>query len=92
MLARAERDVPVRRAVDDDLLGFREHARVAGGGLDAAVESAMELGPTARALDGADDSLRSVVADGLRKYFAPLVRDGSVYLPAAIWIVSAGVE
>jgi SAM-dependent methyltransferase len=63
----------------------------AGGGLDAAVQSAMELGPTARALDGAGDDLKAVIARALRGFFAPIVKDGAVNLPAAVWIVSAQV-
>jgi SAM-dependent methyltransferase len=60
-----------------------------GGGCEAAVQSAMELGPTARRLDGADEALRATVAAALRAFFAPLVTDGCVELPAAIWIVAA---
>ncbi|HTB38401.1 MAG TPA: methyltransferase domain-containing protein [Reyranella sp.] len=60
-----------------------------GGGAEAAVKSAMELGPTARGLDGADEDLRGAVAEALRGFFAPRVADGRVDLPAAIWIVTA---
>jgi len=65
---------------------------VAGGdGIEGAVQSAMELGPTARALDGEGEALRATVAEALRTFFAPRVKDGAVELPAAIWIVGAGV-
>jgi SAM-dependent methyltransferase len=60
-----------------------------GEGAEAAVRSAMELGPTARGLDGADEALRAVIAEALHGFFAPLVENGAVDLPAAIWIVSA---
>lgn len=60
-----------------------------GGGCEAAVKSAMELGPTARGLDGADAALRLTIAEALRGFFAPRVVDGRVELPAAIWIVTA---
>jgi SAM-dependent methyltransferase len=60
-----------------------------GGGCEAAVRSAMELGPTARSLDGADGALRATVAEALRAFFAPRVAGGRVELPAAIWIVAA---
>jgi SAM-dependent methyltransferase len=60
-----------------------------GGGVEAAVRSAMELGPTARGLDGAGNELRASVAEALRGFFAPRVKDGAVELPAATWIVSA---
>jgi SAM-dependent methyltransferase len=60
-----------------------------GGGVESAVRSAMELGPTARGLDGASQETRAEVAASLRGFFAPLVRDGAVPLRSAIWIVSA---
>jgi hypothetical protein len=60
-----------------------------GGGCEAAVKSAMELGPTARGLDGADAAVRGAVAEALRGFFAPRVANGRVDLPAAIWIVTA---
>jgi len=66
---------------------------VAGGrGCQAAVESAMELGPTARALDGADELLRATIAERLRTFFAPKVKKGAVHLPAATWIVTANAQ
>jgi len=63
-----------------------------GGGCEAAVKSAMELGPTARGLDGADEALRGAVAEALRGFFAPRVTNGRVDLPAAIWIVTASAS
>ena len=59
-----------------------------GGGVEGAVISAMELGPTARALDGADEALRKTVAEGLRDFLTSKVdASGAVYFPMAVWIV-----
>jgi SAM-dependent methyltransferase len=63
-----------------------------GGGLEGAVRSAMDLGPTARGLDGASDEVRAEVAEALRGFFGPRVKDGTVELPAATWIVSASAS
>ncbi len=63
----------------------------AGEGVDGAVNSAMELGPIARALDGASETLRAEVAKALAAYFAPKMEGGELNLPAGVWIVSARV-
>ena len=63
-----------------------------GGGVEGAVQSAIELGPTARALDGQSDDLRLSVAQGLRDFFGSKIdADGAANFPAAVWIVSAEV-
>lgn len=60
-----------------------------GGGLDAAVESALAIGPLARALEGLDAAIQSAAADRTRAALAPHVRGETVPMPAAIWIVTA---
>jgi SAM-dependent methyltransferase len=69
---------------------FDKMIDVAGGhGVEGAVQSAMELGPTARLLDGEAPEIRNLIAVALRRFFASQVRDGRVQLSAAIWVVSA---
>jgi ubiquinone/menaquinone biosynthesis C-methylase UbiE len=67
----------------------RELDIAAGGGLDAAVASALEIGPASRAIEDQPPEVRSAVADAIRKAFAAHRRGSSVLLPAAVWLVSA---
>jgi len=60
-----------------------------GGGLDAAVQSALEIGPTSRALEGQAPELRAAAAISVRETLVPFVRDQAVALPGSIWIVTA---
>ncbi len=60
-----------------------------GEGLDAAVTSAIAFGPTARAIEGQAESVVTAVHASIREALTPFARDGGVYLPAAIWIVTA---
>lgn len=61
-----------------------------GLGLDAAVTTAMEIGPASRALDGQPEPLRAAAALSIRELLAPhLDQGGSVRLPGAVWIVTA---
>jgi SAM-dependent methyltransferase len=60
-----------------------------GEGVEGAVRSAMELGPSARLLDGQSVDVRAQVADTLRAFFQPQMMNGRLDLAAAIWIVSA---
>ena len=60
-----------------------------GLGLDAAVETAMEMGPTGRALDGQPGDVMTAVAVKLRETFAPYQSGPTVKLGAAVWIVTA---
>jgi ubiquinone/menaquinone biosynthesis C-methylase UbiE len=63
----------------------------AGRGLDAAVTSAIDFGPTGRAIEGQTEAVVGAVRTSIREALAPHVRDGGVHLPAAIWIVTAQV-
>jgi SAM-dependent methyltransferase len=60
-----------------------------GGGLDAAVQGALEIGPTHRALEGQPPELRQAAINSLREALAPLARGDNVVLPGSIWIVTA---
>jgi ubiquinone/menaquinone biosynthesis C-methylase UbiE len=60
-----------------------------GGGLDAAVESALEIGPSARALAEQPSDLVAAAARSIREALAPFARGQTVPLPASIWIVTA---
>ena len=60
-----------------------------GGGLDAAVQGALEIGPTHRALEGQLAELRDAAINSLREALAPLARGDTVVLPGSIWIVTA---
>ena len=56
---------------------------VAGGrGLDAAVETALEIGPAARALDGQPSDLRAAAAGSIREALAPFAKGQAVTLGA----------
>ena len=60
-----------------------------GRGLDAAVQSALEIGPTHRALEGQPAELRAAAINSLREALAPLAKGNTVALPGSIWIVTA---
>ena len=60
-----------------------------GGGLDAAVKSAVEIGPAARALTDQPPELVAAATRSIREALTPLVRGQAVPLDAAIWIVTA---
>lgn len=62
---------------------------IAGGkGVDGAVACALELGPSARVLDGQPHSVKAAVAESMADVLQPFESDGKVPLAAAIWIVS----
>ncbi len=91
--AQAER---VRRILGE--AGFRaialepvdlDYDIAAGKGLDAAVEAALEIGPTRRAVADQPPAVRSAVAASVRRVLAPYQRGQAVPLPAALWLVSA---
>jgi SAM-dependent methyltransferase len=60
-----------------------------GGGLDAAVRSALDIGPTSRALQDQPETVREAAKNSIREALAPFVKGEAVPLPAAIWIVTA---
>jgi len=60
-----------------------------GGGLEAAVEAALEIGPTARALAEQPPELVAAATGSIREALKPFVRGQAVLLPASIWIVTA---
>ncbi|TMJ85042.1 MAG: SAM-dependent methyltransferase, partial [Alphaproteobacteria bacterium] len=60
-----------------------------GRGLDAAVQSALEIGPAARALAEQSPDVVAAATNSIREALAPFARREAVPLPAAIWIVTA---
>jgi ubiquinone/menaquinone biosynthesis C-methylase UbiE len=60
-----------------------------GQGLDAAVKSALDIGPASRALEGQPADIRAAAAQSVRDILAPLVKGDAVPLGASIWIVTA---
>ncbi|MCC8955346.1 methyltransferase domain-containing protein [Bradyrhizobium sp. Pear77] len=60
-----------------------------GRGIDAAVQSALEIGPASRALEGQPDDLRAAAVTSIREALTPFVKGDAVLLPGAIWIVTA---
>jgi ubiquinone/menaquinone biosynthesis C-methylase UbiE len=62
---------------------------LAGGqGLDSAVACALELGPSARALDGQPPDVRDAVAVSMTEFLSRFSQGDSVKMQAGIWIVS----
>ena len=60
-----------------------------GGGLDAAVQSALEIGPAHRALQEQPPEIVAAATNAIREALAPVVRGQTVALPGSIWIVTA---
>ncbi|HKS19402.1 MAG TPA: methyltransferase domain-containing protein [Bradyrhizobium sp.] len=60
-----------------------------GRGLDGAVQSALDIGPASRALEGQPAELRAAAAQSIREALTPFARGDAVLLPASIWIVTA---
>jgi SAM-dependent methyltransferase len=63
-----------------------------GRGLEAAVESSLEIGPASRALEGQPSDLRDAAQNSIREALAPFASGQAVALPASIWIVTASVS
>ena len=59
-----------------------------GSGLDAAVDTALGIGPASRALDGQPPELRRAAAESIRAALARHQEGDTVPLPAALWIVT----
>jgi ubiquinone/menaquinone biosynthesis C-methylase UbiE len=62
-----------------------------GGGLEAAVKSAVEVGPAARALTDQPPELVTAATQAIREALKPFARGQTVPLDACIWIVTAMV-
>ena len=60
-----------------------------GRGLDAAVQAALQIGPSSRALDGHPPEVRAAAAASVRELLAPFLRGDTVPLAGSIWIVTA---
>lgn len=60
-----------------------------GGGLDAAVDGALQIGPASRALQGHSPETVAAAKASIRDMLAPFAKDQSVALQGAIWIVTA---
>jgi SAM-dependent methyltransferase len=58
-------------------------------GLDAAVDTALGIGPASRAVDGQPAALRAAAADSIRAVLAQYQVGDRVPLPGAIWMVTA---
>jgi len=60
-----------------------------GGGVEAALAHALEIGPASRALDGADPATYAAAAASIRTALTEHAAGDRVLLGAAIWIVTA---
>ena len=60
-----------------------------GRGLEAAVQSSLEIGPASRALEGHPEDVRAAAVNSIREALTPFAKGETVPLPAAIWIVTA---
>jgi SAM-dependent methyltransferase len=63
-----------------------------GRGLDAAVETALEIGPASRALEEQPSELRAAAKASVREALAPFAKGETVPLPGSIWIVTASAS
>jgi ubiquinone/menaquinone biosynthesis C-methylase UbiE len=63
-----------------------------GQGLEAAVKSTLEIGPSSRALADQPPEVRAAAAISIREALAPFAKGQAVPLPASIWIVTASVS
>ncbi|HEX4649496.1 MAG TPA: class I SAM-dependent methyltransferase [Steroidobacteraceae bacterium] len=61
----------------------------AGRGLDAAVDTALNIGPAGRALDGQPAPLRAAAAESIRAALARYQVGCTVPLPGSAWLVTA---
>jgi SAM-dependent methyltransferase len=62
-----------------------------GGGLDAAVQSVLGIGPSNRALEGQPAEIRAAAIQSIREMLTPLAKGNTVPLAGSIWIVTARV-
>jgi SAM-dependent methyltransferase len=59
-----------------------------GGGVDGALESALEFGPLPRLLADTPADLKAEIVEALRGHFQSLSDANAFFQPAAVWIVS----
>jgi SAM-dependent methyltransferase len=60
-----------------------------GRGIEAAAQSALEIGPVHRALEGQSGETVSAVKASIREALMPYAKGDAVELPAGIWVVTA---
>ena len=60
-----------------------------GGGIEVALEAAMALGPTSRALQDQGPETRAVVATSIRRALQSYQRGKQIALAGVIWLVTA---
>lgn len=60
-----------------------------GKGLEAAVQSAFEIGPASRALEGHSPEARDAARQSVRDMLATHLKGETVALPGSIWLVTA---
>jgi len=60
-----------------------------GRGLEGALDTAMNIGPASRALEGHPAEVHAAAANSVRELLAPQVRGQSLRLPGSIWVVAA---
>jgi SAM-dependent methyltransferase len=63
-----------------------------GNGLDAAVQSALGIGPAHRALEGQPPEVVAAATNSIRETLAPFAKGDTVALPGSIWIVTASAS
>lgn len=63
-----------------------------GRGIEAAVQSTLEIGPSARALAEQPPDVVAAAAQSIRQELVPYVRGQSVLLKGSIWIVTARAQ
>jgi SAM-dependent methyltransferase len=63
-----------------------------GRGLEAAVESALEIGPASRALQDQPPDIRAAATHSIREVLAPFAKGQAVPLPGSIWLVTASAS
>jgi ubiquinone/menaquinone biosynthesis C-methylase UbiE len=63
-----------------------------GHGLDAAVETALAIGPASRALQGQPQAVIDASAKSIREVLAPFARGQAVLLAGSVWVVTASAS
>ena len=60
-----------------------------GRGLEGALDTAMNIGPASRALEGHPAEVRASATNSVRELLAPQVHGQSLPMPGSIWVVTA---